>query len=110
MMELIVRNRDITAVLEQAKPMLKRPSLYQVVVINDDYTPMDFVVEILQKYFDMGLESAQETMYQIHTQGKAVCAVYPYDIAETKVALVTDCARKSEYPLLCDLEACTYDS
>jgi ATP-dependent Clp protease adaptor protein ClpS len=110
MMDVIIRDRDAVAVLEQAKPMLKRPSLYQVVIINDDYTPMEFVVEILQKYFDMGLESAQETMYQIHTQGKAVCAVYPYDIAETKVALVTECARKNEYPLLCDLEACTYDS
>ncbi len=108
-MDVITGDREITAVLEQARPLLKRPPLYQVIIINDDFTPMDFVVDILQKYFDMSLESAQQTMFQIHTQGKAVCAIYPYDIAETKVALVMDCAREHEYPLLCDMEACTYE-
>lgn len=88
----------------QAEPKLKRPSLYQVVLLNDDFTPMDFVIDVLQSFFDHNFVKAQQKMFQVHTCGKAVCAVYPYDIAETKVALVTDYARRHEYPLMCDME------
>lgn len=109
MHDVIARERDALAVLEQAKAEFKRPPMYQVVLMNDDFTPMDFVVEILQRFFDMNVVKAQEIMFQIHNSGKAICAVYPYDIAETKVALVTDHARQNEYPLLCDMEICPYD-
>lgn len=109
MHDVLARDKDVAVVLEQAKPQLKRPPMYQVFMLNDDFTPMNFVVDVLQRYFDMNLKQAQETMFQIHTQGRAICAVYPYDIAETKVALVTDDARKHEYPLLCDMETCPFE-
>lgn len=104
-----VSHKECAVVLEQAKPSLKQPPMFQVFLLNDDFTPMEFVVEVLQKYFDMNFERAQKVMLQIHSYGRAVCAIYPYDIAETKVALVTDYARQHEYPLLCDLEACPHE-
>lgn len=100
---------DVAVVAEQAKLALKRPPLYTVYLVNDDFTPMDFVIEVLQIFFDMSLEKAQRVMLQVHTQGEAICAVYPYDVAETKVALVTDYARQHEFPLMCDMKPCPTD-
>lgn len=89
---------------QQAKPQLQRPSRYQVVILNDDFTPMDFVVTVLKIFFRMQTEQAVATMLKVHYQGKAVCGVFTRDIAETKVAQVNDFARQHEYPLLCTFE------
>jgi ATP-dependent Clp protease adaptor protein ClpS len=92
------------AVLEQ-KPKLKRPSRYKVMLLNDDYTPMDFVVEILEKFFSMGREQATHVMLKVHIHGKAACGIYTRDIAETKSAQVNQYAREHQHPLLSDIEA-----
>lgn len=86
------------------KPKLKRPPLYKVVLINDDYTPMEFVVEILCSFFNMNQEKAQQIMLKVHTEGKGVCGVYSKDVAETKAAQVNDYSRECEHPLLCSVE------
>lgn len=86
------------------KVIAKKPPLYKVILLNDDYTPMDFVVEILQKYFDKNYEEATEVMLSVHHQGKAICGVYTYEIAETKVKVVTDEAKSRSYPLKCIVE------
>ena len=78
--------------VEEARPKLKKPPLYRVVLINDDYTPMDFVVEVLQSIFGMERTLATRVMLEVHTKGKGVCGVYTYEIAETKVAQVTTIA------------------
>ena len=90
--------------LEEARPKLKRPSLYKVVLLNDDFTPMEFVVEILERFFGMGREKATQIMLHVHTRGKGVCGVYTHDIAETKVAQVNEYSRKHQHPLLCTME------
>lgn len=92
-------------VVEKARPKLKKPPLYKVVLKNDDYTPMDFVVEVLKYFFAMTEEQATLIMLQIHTQGKGICGVYSRDIAETKVDQVNAFARINDYPLLCVMEA-----
>ena len=89
---------------EEARPRLKKPPLYRVVLLNDDYTPMDFVVQILQKVFGMDRSTATRIMLQVHTRGKGVCGVYTYEIAETKVAQVTGLAQQHQHPLLCTME------
>ena len=91
------------AVREQ-RPKLRRPPMYQVVLMNDDYTPMDFVVEILQLFFGLGREQSTRIMLSVHTSGKGVCGVYPKDVAETKVAQVNDYSRQHQHPLLCIME------
>ena len=88
-----------------AKPTLKRPAMYQVILLNDDYTPMDFVVEILLTFFSMNEEKATQIMLAVHTQGKAVCGVFTRDIAETKVALVNQYSADCEHPLMCEMQA-----
>ena len=94
-----------TAVVEQtAKPQLKKPSFYQVIVLNDDYTPMDFVVEVLEDFFGMNREQATHVMLQVHHQGKAVAGIYPKDIAETKAHQVIEYAKVNEHPLMCQVE------
>jgi len=94
-----------TAVVEQtAKPQLKKPSFYQVIVLNDDYTPMDFVVEVLEDFFAMNIEQATQVMLTIHHQGQAVAGIYPKDIAETKAQQVIDFARHNQHPLMCRVE------
>lgn len=90
--------------LEEEKPKLKRPALYKVVILNDDYTPMEFVVEILESFFSMNREKATQIMLAIHTQGKAAVGIYPRDIAETKSHLVNLYAKENEHPLLSDIE------
>ncbi|MDP6537397.1 MAG: ATP-dependent Clp protease adapter ClpS [Gammaproteobacteria bacterium] len=86
------------------KPKLKRPPLYKVILINDDYTPMDFVVDILRSFFNMNVEKATQIMLKVHTEGKGVCGVYSKDVAETKANQVNDYSRECEQPLLCSVE------
>ena len=86
------------------KPKLKQPPLYKVILINDDYTPMDFVVEILRSFFNMNAEKATQIMLKVHTEGKGVCGVFNKDVAETKAAQVNDYSRECEQPLLCSVE------
>lgn len=87
-----------------AKPKLKRPPLYRVILLNDDYTPMEFVVHVLEQFFSMNRETATQVMLAVHTKGKGVCGIYPQDIAETKAAQVNQSARDSGHPLLCEVE------
>tara|TARA_B100002003_G_scaffold251221_1_gene293716 strand:+ start:1718 stop:2107 length:390 start_codon:yes stop_codon:yes gene_type:complete len=86
------------------KPKLKRPPLYKVILINDDYTPMDFVVDVLRSFFNMNVEKATQIMLKVHTEGKGVCGVYSKDVAETKASQVNDYSRECEQPLLCSVE------
>tara|TARA_B110000444_G_scaffold57595_1_gene53683 strand:+ start:274 stop:684 length:411 start_codon:yes stop_codon:yes gene_type:complete len=86
------------------KPKLEKPPLYKVVLINDDYTPMDFVVEILCSFFSMNVEGATQIMLKVHTEGKGVCGVFGKDVAESKAAQVNEYARECEQPLLCSVE------
>jgi ATP-dependent Clp protease adaptor protein ClpS len=88
----------------EAKPRLKRPPLYRVILLNDDYTPMEFVVEVLQKIFSLDRTTATRIMLEVHTKGKGVCGVFTYEIAETKVAQVTGLAQQHQHPLLCTME------
>lgn len=87
-----------------AKPALKKPPMYRVVLLNDDYTPMDFVVEVLMIFFNLNQEKATQVMLSVHTQGKGVCGVYTRDVAETKAAQVNQYARSNKHPLLCEVE------
>ena len=91
-------------VLEEARPRLKKPSLFRVVLLNDDYTPMEFVVQVLQKIFSMDRSSATRVMLEVHTKGKGSCGVYTFEIAETKVAQVIGLAQQQQHPLLCTME------
>ena len=91
--------------LEEARPKLKRPPMYKVILLNDDYTPMEFVVHILEAFFGMDRERATHIMLNVHTQGKGICGIYTRDIAETKVAQVNDYSRQHNHPLLCTMEA-----
>ena len=90
--------------VEEARPKVKRPPLYRVVLINDDYTPMEFVVDILESVFGMERTRATQVMLEVHTKGKGVCGVYNYEIAETKVAQVMGIAKQLQHPLLCTME------
>lgn len=90
--------------LEEARPKLKKPPLYQVVLINDDYTPMEFVIQILEVFFNMDEQKATRVMLQVHTQGKGVCGVFSREIAETKVSQVNTFSRQNQHPLLCTME------
>ncbi|MEH6628197.1 MAG: ATP-dependent Clp protease adapter ClpS [Motiliproteus sp.] len=98
------QGHDSGVVTQQAKPALKPPSMYKVFLLNDDYTPMDFVVEVLKIFFNMDEEKATQVMLAIHTQGKAVCGVYTRDIAETKAAQVNQYSKQSQHPLLCEVD------
>jgi ATP-dependent Clp protease adaptor protein ClpS len=91
-------------VVEEAKPRLKKPPLYQVILLNDDYTPMEFVVDVLERIFNLNRTVATRVMLEVHTRGKGVCGVFTYEIAETKVAQVTSYARQHQHPLLCTME------
>ena len=92
------------AVVSEALPALKVPKKYKVLLINDDYTPMDFVVDVLRRFFHLTEAHAIQVMLQVHTQGRGNCGVFTRDIAETKVVLVNDYARVNEHPLLCSME------
>jgi ATP-dependent Clp protease adaptor protein ClpS len=88
----------------ETKPRTKRPSLYRVLLLNDDYTPMDFVVHVLERLFHKDRETAERIMMQIHQRGVGECGVFTYEVAETKVMLVFDLARKNQHPLQCVME------
>ena len=90
--------------VEESKPKLKKPPLYRVLLLNDDYTPMEFVVEILESIFSMDRPTATRVMLEVHTKGRGVCGVFTYEIAETKVAQVCSFAEQNQHPLLCTLE------
>jgi len=98
------RDDDHGLVTEEAKPRLKRPPLFRVILLNDDYTPMEFVVQVLEKVFSLDRTTATRIMLEVHTKGKGVCGVYTYEIAETKVAQVTGLAQQHQHPLLCTME------
>jgi ATP-dependent Clp protease adaptor protein ClpS len=88
----------------ESRPKLKRPRMYKVVLHNDDYTPMEFVVLLLEQIFGMSREKATQVMLHVHTRGKGVCGVFTKDIAETKVAQVNEYSRQNQHPLLCAME------
>ena len=96
-------NEDGLAV-QESKPKLKRPPMYKVILLNDDYTPMEFVVEVLEKYFRMSREKAVQIMLHVHTRGQGVCGVFTYEVAETKVAQVNEYSRQNQHPLQCTME------
>jgi ATP-dependent Clp protease adaptor protein ClpS len=90
--------------LQEAAPKLKRPPLYKVILVNDDFTPMDFVIHILKSFFSMDEARATRIMLQVHTQGSGVCGVFSRDVAETKVRQVNEFSREHQHPLLCSME------
>ncbi len=104
MSEKIDNPLDEGVALQEAKPKLKRPPLYKVFLLNDDYTPMDFVVHILEVFFSMHRENATRIMLEVHTRGKGICGIFTHEIAETKVSLVNDYSRENQHPLLCEME------
>jgi ATP-dependent Clp protease adaptor protein ClpS len=91
-------------VLEEARPEVARPPLYQVILLNDDFTPMDFVVVVLETFFSMDRERATQVMLHVHTRGKGVCGVFTREVAETKVTQVNEFSRTHQHPLLCTME------
>jgi ATP-dependent Clp protease adaptor protein ClpS len=97
-------DHDSDLAVQEAKPKLKKPPLYKVVLINDDFTPMDFVIEVLTQFFAMPEEKATQVMLHVHTRGIGVCGVFSKDVAETKVQIVNDYSREHQHPLLCSME------
>ncbi len=95
---------DEGTVLEAVKPRIKPPRRYQVLLLNDDFTPMDFVVEVLSRFFGLDLTTAETVMMQVHQQGKGICGVYSKEIAEMKVNQVNTFARENGHPLKCQME------
>jgi ATP-dependent Clp protease adaptor protein ClpS len=93
-----------TAVVTQTKPKTQKPAMYRVLLLNDDYTPMEFVVYILEQFFNKSREDATRIMLHVHQHGVGVCGVYTYEVAETKVAQVVDTARRHQHPLQCTME------
>lgn len=88
----------------KTRPKTKKPSMYKVLMLNDDYTPMEFVVLVLENYFSKTIEEATDIMLQVHQSGVGLCGVFTYEVAETKVQQVMDAARKEQHPLQCTLE------
>ena len=95
---------DDTSVITDVRPKTKRPPLYKVLLLNDDYTPMEFVVHVLERFFHKNREEATQVMLHVHRRGVGICGVYQYDVAETKVVQVIDFARKHQHPLQCTME------
>lgn len=93
-----------TGVITRTRPKTKKPSLYRVILLNDDYTPMEFVVHVLEKYFNKGRQEATRIMLHVHQKGAGTCGVYTYEVAETKVTQVIDFARQHGHPLQCTME------
>ncbi|MAF57021.1 MAG: ATP-dependent Clp protease adapter ClpS [Ponticaulis sp.] len=93
-----------TGIATRTKAKTKRPSMYRVLLLNDDYTPMEFVVYVLERYFNKSREQATQIMLHVHNHGVGVCGVFTYEVAETKVAQVLDLARRNEHPLQCTME------
>ena len=95
---------DHTESVQTAKPKVKKPRMYKVLLNNDDFTPMEFVVHVLENYFSMDRAKATRVMLQVHNEGKGLCGIFTKDIAETKVEQVNEFSRKNEHPLLCTLD------
>jgi ATP-dependent Clp protease adaptor protein ClpS len=93
-----------TGVIVKAKPKTKKPAMYKVLMLNDDYTPMEFVVHILERFFNKNRQEATRIMLHVHRRGVGVCGVYTYEVAETKVTQVMDLARQNQHPLQCTIE------
>jgi len=100
----IGRPGDDTGILTKTRPQTKKPSMYKVLLLNDDYTPMEFVIVVLMRIFGMAQENAAEVMMHVHRRGVGICGVYPFEVAETKVTQVVDFARRNEHPLQCTME------
>ncbi|MDH5822730.1 ATP-dependent Clp protease adapter ClpS [Luteimonas sp. RD2P54] len=96
--------RDHGVAVETGKPEVARPPLYTVILLNDDYTPMDFVVDVLVRFFTLDIERATQVMLHVHTRGRGVCGVFSREVAESKVAQVNEYARLNQHPLLCTME------
>ena len=97
-------DHDSSLVVQESRPEVEEPKRYMVILVNDDFTPMEFVVEILRLFFNLDEESATRVMLNVHTKGKGVCGTFSKDIAETKVVMVNEFARENEHPLLCTME------
>ena len=97
-------DNDDTVLLEPSKPKLKKPPMYKVILINDDFTTMEFVVHVLEAIFGHNRENATRIMLNVHKSGKGVCGIYTKDVAETKVTQVNSYSRENKHPLLCDIE------
>jgi ATP-dependent Clp protease adaptor protein ClpS len=93
-----------TGVVVKARPKTKKPAMYKVLMLNDDYTPMEFVVHVLERFFQKNREEATRIMLHVHRRGVGVCGVYTYEVAETKVTQVMDLARQNQHPLQCTIE------
>ena len=93
-----------TGVIVKSKPKTKKPAMYKVLMLNDDYTPMEFVVHILERFFSKNRQEATRIMLHVHRRGVGICGVYTYEVAETKVTQVMDFARQHQHPLQCTLE------
>jgi ATP-dependent Clp protease adaptor protein ClpS len=93
--------------LAEATPKLKQPPMFRVLLLNDDYTPMEFVVDVLERFFALNRTDATRIMLEVHTRGQGVCGIFTYQIAETKVAQVMAHAREHQHPLMCTLEETT---
>ncbi|MFC4294209.1 ATP-dependent Clp protease adapter ClpS [Novosphingobium tardum] len=98
------RGGDQVGVATKTRAKSKKPSMFKVLMLNDDYTPMEFVVLVLKRFFSMDLEQATRVMLHVHQKGVGVCGIFPYEIAETKVNQVMDFARQNQHPLQCTLE------
>ena len=98
------RDEENTGVITRTAPKTKTPSMYKVLLLNDDFTPMEFVVHVLERFFRKGREEATRIMLHVHQKGVGVCGVYSYDVAETKVNQVMDLARRHQHPLQCVME------
>lgn len=97
-------DHDSSLVVQESRPEVQEPKRYMVILVNDDFTPMEFVVEILRIFFNLNEEAATRVMLNVHTKGKGVCGTFCKDIAETKVVMVNEFARENEHPLLCTME------
>jgi len=93
-----------TGVVIKTRPKTKKPSMYKVLMLNDDYTPMEFVVHVLERFFNKNREEATRIMMHVHQRGVGICGVYTYEVAETKVTQVMDLARQNQHPLQCTIE------
>ena len=100
----IEHHQDGSLAVQETKPKLKRPTMYKVILNNDDYTPMDFVIEILSLFFSMSHDRATQVMLHVHTRGKGVCGVFTFEIAETKVIQVNEFSHQNDHPLKCTME------
>ncbi len=98
------KNISDTATLARDSSKLKKPSMYKVLLLNDDYTPMEFVVSVLQSFFKKNIEEATEIMLHVHQRGVGICGIYAYEIAETKATQVMDLAKKEQHPLQCQID------